>query len=66
MTNLLLVRTVVTGKFVNKYDGDAFAGFLVVELDPIVRREMWHEFLVQKACARADNPASMVTTDPLV
>jgi hypothetical protein len=49
MTNLLFVRTDVAGKFVNKNDGDAFAGFLVIELDPVVCRQMGHDFLVQKA-----------------
>ena len=66
MTNLLLVRAVVAGKFVNKNDWNAFTGFLVIELDSVVSCQMWHEFLAQNAWARADSPASMVTTEPLV
>jgi hypothetical protein len=45
MTNLLLVGAVVARKFMNKNDWDAFTGFFVIELDSIVCREMWHEFL---------------------
>jgi hypothetical protein len=44
MTNLLLIRTGVTGKLVNKYDGDTFAGFFVIELYSIIGRKVWHEF----------------------
>ena len=46
MTNLLLVRAKVAGKFVNKNDRNAFAGFFVIELDSVVGRQMWHEFPV--------------------
>src|SRR5262249_461275 len=66
VANLLFVRAVVAGKFVNKNNRDAFASFFVIELDSIVRRQMWHGVLVKNACPRADSPASMVTTEPLV
>ena len=46
MTNLLFIRAVVAGKFMNKNDWDAFSGFFVIELDSIVCPEMWHEFPV--------------------
>ena len=66
MANLLLVGAVVAGKFMDKNNWDAFAGFLIVELGPVIGRQMWHAILIQKAWARAERPASMVITDPLV
>jgi hypothetical protein len=66
MANLLLVGAVVAGKFMDKNNRDAFASFLIVELDPVIGRQMWHAILIQKAWARAERPASMVITDPLV
>src|SRR5215475_4576785 len=66
MANLLLVGAIVAGKFMDKNDRDAFDGFFIVELDPVIGRQMWHAFLIQKAWARAERPASMVTTAPLV
>src|SRR4029079_18537032 len=70
MTDLLLPRAAIAGKFVHKDNRNPFAGFFVIELHSVVGRQMWHEFTVQKAiqkaCARAERPASMVTTEPLV
>jgi hypothetical protein len=50
----------------DKNDRDAFASFFMVEPDPIIGCQMWHAFLIQKAWARAERPASIVMTDPLV
>src|SRR5262249_6516855 len=66
MADLLLPGAAIAGKFMDEDDRNAFAGFLVIELHSIVGRQMWHGIPVQKACARAERPASMVTTEPLV
>jgi hypothetical protein len=49
MADLLLPGSVIAGKFMNKNDRDALTGFFVIELDPVVCRQMGHDFLVQKA-----------------
>ncbi len=49
VTDLLFPRTKVTGKFVDKDDRNAFAGFFVIKLHSVVGRQMWHEIPVQKA-----------------
>src|SRR5262249_19621352 len=46
--NLLFVGTVVAGELMDKDYRNAFAGFLVVKLDPVVGRQVWHESLIQK------------------
>jgi hypothetical protein len=51
---------------VNENNRYAFASLLVIEFHSIVSRQMWHGITVQKAWARAERPASIVTTDPLV
>ena len=66
VADLLLPRAQVAGKFVHEDNRDPFAGLFVIELHSVVCRQMWHKFPVQKACARAERPASMVTTEPLV
>lgn len=42
ISNLRLIGTTVAGKFMNKDHRDAGAQFLIVELDPIVGRQMRH------------------------
>ena len=66
VADLLFPGSVITGKFMNKNDRDALTRFFVIHLDPVVCRQMRHDFLVQKAWARAESPASIVMTDPLV
>src|SRR5947207_5764706 len=66
VADLLLPRAKVAGKFMDKEDRHAFAGLFVEKLHSIVSCEMRHEIPVQKAWARAERPASIVTTEPLV
>jgi hypothetical protein len=48
-------------------DRNVHAGVLVIELDLVIGSQMWHGSpLAQNADARAERPASMVTTEPLV
>jgi hypothetical protein len=54
-------------ELVDEDDLNAFAGVLVIELDPVIVGQMRHDSpLAQNADARAERPASMVTTEPLV
>ncbi len=65
LAELRLPGAHVAGKFVHEDDRRARPGLLIVQLDLIVRRQMRHDGFPYEA-ARAEMPASMVTTDPLV
>src|SRR6185312_3237438 len=68
--HLQFVRAPVAGEFVDEDDRDAAADFLVKQLNPVVGCQMRHWgpscFESQKLKLRAETPASMMTTEPLL
>src|SRR4051794_32174519 len=68
VTHLLLPGTIVSRKLMDEDDRDPSSGLLVVKLHAIVGCQMRHVMSsrIQNADARAESPASMVTTEPLV
>ena len=67
--HLQFVRAPVAGEFVDEDDRDAAADFLVKQLNPVVGCQVRHralEFESQKLKLRAETPASMMTTEPLL
>src|ERR1700680_4206767 len=55
MPDLLLVRTIIAGEFVDEDNWNSFAGFFMVKLDSVVGRQVWHVVLLifrKQMCAR--------------